>query len=293
MPASLRVGMKVIVGVDLQHAYVPALHLLGKLQLTDPELLLVQASPTVESMLPPFPMDGATVDFMYKTFKEAGEAALLDAEAEARKLGLHTLPLLCIGPSAELINECVEREGAELVVVRTTHRGTWQSEFLGSVSRAVMLCGHVSVLAAKQEPIEKQRLDVVFATDGSEFNERCLDRLLAMRPSGIETVHVVCAWGISSHLEHLLRHALPHSADLNAELEAAAKAAAERAASRLSKAGYKTTARATQGPPDRVLHEVMAETGSDLLVVGAHGKGWVERLLIGSTSLHELVDETY
>jgi len=37
----------------------------------------------------------------------------------------------------------------------------------------------------------------------------------------------------------------------------------------------------------------MHSTGAELMVVGAHGKGWIERLLIGSTSLHEVIDEPY
>jgi nucleotide-binding universal stress UspA family protein len=285
--------MKIIVGVDLQQAYKPALHLIGKLELKDPELLFVQASPTVDSMLPPFPIDGATVNLLHSAFRDAGEAALLEAETEAKNMGLTSLPLLCVGPSAELLNECVERESADLVALRTTHRGAWQSEFMGSVTRTVMLCGHISVLIAKHEPTSGNKLDAVFATDGSEFNDRCLERFLTMRPAGIETIHVVSAWGLASPFEHLLRHALPHSPDMNTELQSAAKSAAERTAARLTEVGYKTVAEVHQGAPDKVLHDAMIQSGAGLLILGAHGKNWIERLLIGSTSLHQVIDESY
>ena len=285
--------MKIIVGVDLQLAYVPAIHLVGKLGLKDPELLLVQTSPTVDTLLPPFPMDGATVDLVQSTFRDAGEAALRDADAEAKKFGIPTSPLFCVGPSGDVLNQCVEQEHADLLAVRTTHRGAWQSEFMGSVTRTVILCGQVSVLVAKQEPTTGKKLSIVFGTDGSEFNDRCADRFLAMQPSGVESVHVVSAWGISSHLEQMLRHALHHSPDANARMQSAAQVAVERTVARFAAAGYKPTGEAVGGAPDSVLHDAMAQTGADLLVVGAHGKNWVERMLIGSTSLHQVIDEPY
>jgi nucleotide-binding universal stress UspA family protein len=133
----------------------------------------------------------------------------------------------------------------------------------------------------------------VFATDGSEFNDRCLDKLLSLQPSGIETVHVVGAWGLASNVERLLRHSLHHSPDVNAALKSSAEAAVEMAASRFEAAGFKATRQAQEGLPDRVLHDAMINSGADLLVVGAHGKSWIERMLIGSTSLHQVIDEPY
>ncbi|MHB8636413.1 MAG: universal stress protein [Fimbriimonadaceae bacterium] len=285
--------MKIVLGIDLQQAYVPALHLVAKLGFKNPELLLVQTSPTVDSMLPAFPIDGATIDLFQSTYKEAGEAALHDAEAEAKKLGLNESRYFAVGPSAELLNEYAEREGADMIAVRTTHHGAWQSEFMGSVTRAVLLCGRVSVLVAKQGPRAGKRLSVVFATDGSQFNERCLDRFLAMHPSEIEAIHVVSAWGLASHVEEMLRRALHHSPDLDAELQSSAQAAAEQTAQRFVAAGYTATGEAVRGAPDKVLHDAMTQSGADLLVVGAHGKNWIERLLMGSTSLHQVINEPY
>jgi nucleotide-binding universal stress UspA family protein len=285
--------MKIIVGIDMLRAYPPALHLVARLGFRNPELLLVQTAPTIDSVLPPFPMDGATVDLMQSTFRDAGEAALRDAEADAKQFGLPAKKLYCVGPAAEILNQCVEEEQADLVAVRTTHQGAWQSEFMGSVTRTVMLCGHVSVLVAKQELVSDKPLHIVFATDGSEFNDRCLEKFLSWNASDIQNVHVVGAWGLASHLEELLRHALHHSAEVNAKLESAAEAAVAKTASKFEAAGYKTSTQTAQGLPDQVLHDVMRRTNADLLVVGAQGKNWIERLLIGSTSLHQVIDESY
>jgi nucleotide-binding universal stress UspA family protein len=155
------------------------------------------------------------------------------------------------------------------------------------------LCGTASVLVAKQDLIPDRPLELVFATDGSEFNDRCVSQFLSMKPAGVGMIHVVSAWGLASHLEHLLRHQLHHSEALNKELEVAAESAVKTLATKLAAAGYQVTVSAVQGTPDKVLHDEMTGREADLLVVGAHGKSWVERLMIGSTSLHQVVDEPY
>lgn len=285
--------MKVILGVDLQDAYIPALQLLRKLEFANAELVLVQTAPPIEATLPPFPVDGAVIDLVQSTFREAAEKALAAAAEQARAAGLNARALFCLGPSGEMINEVATSEHADLVAVRSTHRGAWQSEFMGSVTRVVVLGGSSSVLIAKREPELTQGVDIVFGADGSEFNERCVRRFLALNPRGIGKVHVVSAWGCSSQLEHVLRHTLHHAEAIEAQLEARAQSSVERVCQQLTGAGFNARGTVVRGTPEQVLAKQMEATKSELLVIGAHGKGFIERLLIGSTSLHEVVNEPY
>ena len=285
--------MKVVLGIDLQQAYIPALHQLAKLRMKDVELILVQTSPPIEATLPPYPVDGAVIDMVQQTFRAAAEEALARATDEAKALGMPAKSLFCLGPSGELINEVVEDEGAELVALRSMHHGAFQSEFMGSVTRVVMSGCKTSVLVAKQEPKVGPTVDVVFGADGSPFNGQCVDRFISFKPAGIGTIFVVAAWGCASQLEHVLRHALHHSLDVDAKLKSVAEHSAHCVADRLSGAGYRTQVLVGQGTSEHVLAEQMRETEAELLVVGAHAKGLIERTIVGSTSLHEVINEPY
>ncbi len=62
---------------------------------------------------------------------------------------------------------------------------------------------------------------------------------------------------------------------------------------KLRNAGYETTSSTAQGSPNDAIREAMRDTRANLLVVGSHGKGFIERTFIGSVSLHQVVAEPY
>jgi nucleotide-binding universal stress UspA family protein len=285
--------MRILVGVDLEGSYEPALHLIARLGFPGPSVTLIQAAPPALTMLPAFPMDPTAVASIEQTFEDGGKAALARATEIANSLGLSTDCHFCFGGAAESLNDYSERLKADLVAVRTIHHGAWQSEMMGSVARGVLIGGHASLLVVKDEPETGEPFDACFAVDGSELTSAYLERLMAMAPKGIKTIHVVSAWGLGSKGQELLHHALGDFAELTAKLEHAAQRSVDMAREQLEAAGFATKGHVVAGHPNPVLHNTMKMTGAHLLIVGSHGHGFAERLFVGGITLHQIVSEPY
>jgi nucleotide-binding universal stress UspA family protein len=76
----------------------------------------------------------------------------------------------------------------------------------------------------------------------------------------------------------------PLLADFAREEERRARQAAEEAASPLRERGVAVVVRVRRGNPGDAILEQAREDGAHLIVVGSHGKGAVQRLLVGSVS---------
>jgi nucleotide-binding universal stress UspA family protein len=57
--------------------------------------------------------------------------------------------------------------------------------------------------------------------------------------------------------------------------------------------GAKCEARVVDMEPIAAIRYMMSETKADLLILGAQGHGFIERLTIGSISLYEVIAEPY
>jgi nucleotide-binding universal stress UspA family protein len=131
-------------------------------------------------------------------------------------------------------------------------------------------------------------MNILYATDGSECAERA-GRLLASLPLPPETrVTVLSAvpesgWVAAAPLggEASL---YPLLAEVAAEEQAAALKTAEAAAPALRAGGVSVSVCVRRQSPADAILEQAREDGAQLVVVGSHGVGAVERLLVGSVS---------
>jgi nucleotide-binding universal stress UspA family protein len=48
-----------------------------------------------------------------------------------------------------------------------------------------------------------------------------------------------------------------------------------------------------EGTVEESIHRVMSDLKADLLIVGSQGHGFIDRIVVGSTSLHEVIGENY
>jgi nucleotide-binding universal stress UspA family protein len=126
-------------------------------------------------------------------------------------------------------------------------------------------------------------MHILFATDGSEGARTAGEALvgLALGPETRVTVlHVVTRYVPAAR-------AMPQGMldALRADEDARARDIAARAEAALAPTGWQVTVRTEEGPASRRITEVAAETGADLIFLGALGlTGWV-RALLGSTSM--------
>ena len=287
--------MNIIVGVDNQGAYPPAVRLVSALKFPAPQVTLLHA---VQPNLPlvPFGLD-ATLEVQNeygKVVQNLGQAALESAVKLCHDCGLEATPRLVYGGAAECLSETCEKRCADVVSVATHLRSMWSPSFMGSVSRSLAISCGSSILAAKGQIPEGRSLRAVLATDHSDYSTRWIERFLQLRPAGIGSIHVVTAYEIDDHEADILHRNLPslggmvdtwiedRLADRNCEL-----------VGRLEDAGYVARCSVVKGDPNEVIRTAMQDSQADILIMGAQGHGFLERVLIGSVSLHQTIYEPY
>jgi len=131
-------------------------------------------------------------------------------------------------------------------------------------------------------------MKILLATDGSEFSDAAVEECCRIigRPEGTQ-VKVV-----STYREVVPIDNFAQSADYARELERAeherSETFATRAASRIRECypdpGIDVSTQVAIGSPDRSIIEAAEEWNADLIVIGSHGRGFWDRLLVGSVT---------
>jgi nucleotide-binding universal stress UspA family protein len=285
--------MRTVVGVDVGDAFWPAVDLVRALRFRGCELDLVHS---VEPLLPDgtFPelSRANALSDLLKSATELGEQTLARAAEKLRQQGIKVQTFQRFGDVARQLIEHADGVGSSLIAVRSQVKSYYGSLFFGSVAKGLVVGAHQSVLIAKKECDPSKRLTAVFATDHSDYANRCLDQLIDMAPEGIGRFVVVTANEVTPGVAALLVNDVPNLQD-QAPVWIAEKLNEynEKVGERLSKLGAETESRVIDGHPNAAIQRAMAETGADLLIMGAQGHGFFDRLRLGSKSFHQAMNE--
>jgi len=287
--------MKAIVGIDTQNVYKPAIQLLARLRFDKPQTTLAHFAKTAA---PYIPMEvGGSPEIMVeyiKTMENLGRTALDFAREEACMRDLHPKCVLRAGNPASGLGELADQLHADLVAVRAERGSLWATSFLGSVSRGLAIGCHASILVAKEPVKEAAPLKVVLATDHSEASQKWIAKFLSWGAKGISEIHVVTAYQINDEQARLLKANLPGMDGMvDGWIDEHLQGLNRQVVEKLTAAGYKASARVGSGRTNDVIRQAMQDTQADLLVLGAHGHGFIERLLIGSCAMHQVLAEPY
>lgn len=287
--------MKVIFGIDTGRSYVPAIQLFARFRFANVEATRAHFyRPT-----PPFvAMDmPESATFMADFAREAenlGLVALDHAKDEACQRDIRSKSLMRTGGATEGLCHLAEEIHADLVAVRAEPGSMWATSFLGSVSRGLAIGCKSSILIAKDPVKEGAPLKVVLATDHSEESRRWIKKFLSWKPQGISEILVVTAYQLGAGEAQILSRHLPSlKSSANEWLEEHLERKNRGVCDQIRQAGYKVTSRVGYGTANDVIRAAMQDTQSDILVLGAQGHGFVQRLLVGSTALHQVVAEPY
>jgi nucleotide-binding universal stress UspA family protein len=274
--------MKILFGIDSGRNYGSALNLASRLKFRGSEWLLahsVDLTCTVTGY--------GVGELGYGTewgdaLTEAGERSLEEAAESACAHGYATKPLLLSGSAGEALLVAAEDVEADLIVVHSTDKGRIGSLFLNSVSRALSIAAGQSVLISKGKISPKGPIKAVFATDHSEYATKALDRFIAMGCEGISSIKVITALHVGEintpQTNHLFSEATRQTKEAVAKLQAA---------------GFTCSGEVIDAPVYEAIDRTMALTKADLLILGAQGHGFMRRLIVGSTALHEVVAEPH
>ena len=215
------------------------------------------------------------------------EAALKDwldkRAAPLREAGLEVeVDIRDAGEVAKDILAAAAEHGADLIVIGSRGQNMIRDLFLGSVAREVI---RLSPLPVRLEWIEAT------GKDGDAACERTchagLRRLLlatdfSPRAKAAEAAAAMLAPKAATvDLLHVVR---PEEAARYARWPVMARAALDNIAHEVIAAGGKAEAHLATGKPSEEIARAAAERDADLIVVGKHGQGWVESMVIGSTA---------
>lgn len=287
--------MKAIVGIDNDGAYASGLHWFKRLQFEHVDVSLLHAcNPAL--IYAPFgvPAGLGQAEF-FDAATKAGQAILDEAESEAKQLGFTvTRPEICLENASDALSHAADRDQDDIIVVGAHRRSQTQAMFLGSVSRQLAIHAPCSILVAKGEPKPEGKLRAIFATDHSKYADACLAKFLDLKPQGIDHIEVFTAYEIDDYEAALLHMELPKLGGMVDEwLEDTLEERGARVAAKLISAGYQTSVKVRQGKPNTAIAQEMQSSGADLLIIGAQGHGFLDKFLIGSVSLHQVMAEPY
>lgn len=287
--------MKAIVGVDAAGFAEPAVRLLARMEFPDLKATLLN----VADLVMPYTSFGVAptmepTNQIVEGLRHAGLEAVEDAQQIARTFGLEADTEVLSGPSTIMLLDRAEAVKADLIAVASTRKGFLATTFTGSMSRSIVSSSRIPVLVAKEGVLESGPVVATLATDHSEYAGRAIDQFLTMAPRGISHIHVVTAYGVSDKEAELLHANIPAlGGRVHEYIEEQLQERSQALVGRLAQHGYKADFVVKEGSPNKVIAEQMRQNQSELLILGAQGHGFIERMFVGSVSFHQLVAEPY
>ncbi|HWD37998.1 MAG TPA: universal stress protein [Fimbriimonas sp.] len=283
--------MKALIAVDPCATFKPALNLLKRLDFQEAQYAFASVStPYVEYAFGMMPSASMVVPAAHSQ-REAAEHAVASAVDQSGIAAAERIVEEGAVPSS--LMRIAREHGCDLIAAASTLRRTANPWQIGSVTRKLALASEQSVLITKDTAEREGSVKAVFATDHSEYAKACLEMLLDWRPRGIGEIVVVTAFNLDKATEDVLKDDTQIALDFQKWVDEEAKCLAEGAAAALHAIAPKVSTFVEEGEPNDVIEAAMMSSKSELLILGAQGHGLLERLLIGSTSMHQALVEPY
>ncbi len=180
-----------------------------------------------------------------------------------------------LGRATVLIREVVAEHGAGIVVLGAKHHPAVTRWIGGSTVHNVVRTSKVPVLVSCMEDAHVKR--VLAAVDVSYAATATVEK----------AIEFAALWGAELRVMHVVEPlpliaALPIAMDQEAYYRLSEEQFTD-AVSGLT-AGTNASLVVRRGSADGCVSEEVEQWNADVLVVGSHGKGWVDRLLVGSTT---------
>ena len=201
--------------------------------------------------------------------------ALRDAGLEVE------IDIRAAGEVAKDILATAAEHGADLIVIGSRGQNMMRGLFLGSVAREVI---RLTALPVRLEWIEAAGTD-----DDAACERTChtgLRRLLLatdFSPQAQAAEAAAVRLAPKAGIVDLLHVLNPDEAARYARWPVMARAALDAIAQEVAAAGGTAEMHLAEGKPSEAIARAAADRDADLIVVGKHGQGWLERITIGST----------
>jgi nucleotide-binding universal stress UspA family protein len=287
--------MRIVLGVDGRHGDTNSVHLVKRLDFGgEAEIDIVHV---VESL--PFTWWGAgemsSPDVIQQLIEDQEKAGIRITREVADVLREDVKQTRCIvrhGAASDQLMAQADDANADLIAVGGAMHTPLGALLTGSVGRGLVVGAHQSLLIAKGDVAPEGPVRAVLATDHSAYADKCLTRLLDFAPQSIEHLTVLTAY--PQAFIQSVRPFLPEFVqDPGAWVQESLDKRNKEVAARLASLGCTIETRIADQHPNEAIAQVMKETNADLLILGAQGHNWIERLTLGSVSFHQVVAEPY
>lgn len=277
--------MNVLVGVDTEGHSNQVANLLARLRFPDLSCRLVHS---VQSVMPdgsfPGSTPGATLAAVHEGLVEAGKSSLANSARVFESVGIPCTTVLDYGDPARVLLEHAEADGCEMIAVASTAKSYYGSLFFGSVAKGLILGGKGPLLITKRDHPGSGPVNAVLASDNSDYFEGCLDHLVDMGPRGLGSVTLFSVYDRDS------RRVFEFASNVEADVarhhfESKSEAFAKKAGAVAEVADHLVL----DGELEERLGEVVAQKRAELIVMGAQGQGFFERVTVGSSTLHQAI----
>ena len=288
--------MKIVLGVDSQRFFQSAVSLIGRMRFENCEVDAHHVFESVQTLGLVVPPDfGVSLSLDISRITDAiekhGKEVLNESVESLHKLGVDAKASQSRGhAAAELLTR---GESADLIAVGSAKKGSLESTFLGSVTHTLAAHSKKSLLIGKGHDDSTATINAVFATDHSEYANRCVGELLRLKPQGISALTVVTAFQLEVSVG-MMPVPVPNlqSSVMDKIQEELAKLNGD-VCTRLGDLGAKCESIVRRGDPNEVIESAMRETGADILIIGAKGHSAIERMAYGSVAFHQVCRPDY
>ena len=191
-----------------------------------------------------------------------------------------------VGSVAETIDKIARDQGADLLVISTHGRSGVQRWLIGSIANAILQVSSFPVLLvppmAEERAQAPQVRKILVPLDGSEFAERVLPYVRGTK--GVFDAEIILLHVPEVPEAELYGAVADLIAELRAEAERRGRTYLEGVASVLREEGLNVRTLVTGSDPAATILEVAEKENVDVIMYTTHGRGGVERVLLGSVA---------
>jgi nucleotide-binding universal stress UspA family protein len=221
-------------------------------------------------------LEGTTKDVLV----DHGEELVAEAGKTLDTLGVEYTTAVVQGTPAESIVEYAAAEDQDVIVLPTHGEGALD-RFLGSVTEKVIRLAPVPVVTARMEPDESLSFPyegILVATDGSDGSRAAARHGVELAKTLDAALHVVSVVedGLAAELG-IEEDPSPGQSTAEAAIEAVERMAAESDVEPVH-------TYLERGSPAEVINTLVEKEPIDAVVIGATGKGRIERILLGNVA---------
>lgn len=189
---------------------------------------------------------------------------------------------------------------ANLIALNAAHtRSATVAALTSSVAYGVVSGAHQSVMIARGQMTEasaERPVRAVFATDHSEYSLRCWEKFLELAPDGISHIGILSAYPkerLDAMQELVPGQGLTMANAVRDELLRRNQQLIARTRERLFAHDITFESFATPEPLTEAIDHTMDTMSADLLILGARGHGFLERIAVGSESMRQAISGVY